>query len=207
MSSTERYSDDHSNPPKLNLSSILSPPPNSLSHFSDSISRLAATMSSISTPTDSSRDSHLDSTIALLNMCNTVLAQIEQLRLRCLRLKFAHPLLSSLISDHLSCARKALSEWEMWSSDNDSDLDLASVEEVEKTNVAVRRLREAIDSGKIANEEFRVAIIETEKVAEELTMGLDRLAAAVNKLFTVVMGSRNVVLDSYKVGVGPKKCK
>lgn len=93
----------------------------------------------------------------------------------------------------------------MWSSDNDSDLDLASVEEVEKTNVAVRRLREAIDSGKIGNEEFRVAIIETEKVAEEVTMGLDRLAAAVNKLFTVVMGSRNVVLDSYKVG--PKKCK
>lgn len=93
----------------------------------------------------------------------------------------------------------------MWSSDDDSDLDLASVEEVEKTNVAVRRLREAIDSGEIANEEFRAAIIETEKVAEEVTMGLDRLAAAVNKLFTVVMGSRNVVLDSYKVG--PKKCK
>ena len=96
----------------------------------------------------------------------------------------------------------------MWSSDNnDSDLDLAlaSVEEVEKTNVAVRRLREAINSGEIASEEFRVAIIETEKVAEEVTVGLDRLAVAVNKLFTVVMCSRNVVLDSYKVG--PEKCK
>jgi hypothetical protein len=93
----------------------------------------------------------------------------------------------------------------MLSNDTDLDLGLASVEEVEKTNVAVRRLSEAINLGEIACEEFGVAVGEMEKLTEELTVGLDRLTAAVNKLFTVVMGSRNVVLDSYKVG--PKRCK
>lgn len=94
----------------------------------------------------------------------------------------------------------------MLSNDTDSDLGLASVEEVERTNVAVRRLSEAIDSGGIGtDEELRIAVVEMEKLVEQLTVGLDHLAAAVNKLFTVVICSRNAVLDSYKVG--PKRCK
>ncbi|KAJ3706472.1 hypothetical protein LUZ61_010177 [Rhynchospora tenuis] len=211
MSPTESTSNNnHSKPPNLNPSSLLSPPPTSLSHFSDSIDCLAASISSSSTPTDSSssfssRDAYLDSTISLLNTCNTISARIEQLRLGCLRLKYAHHLLSSPSDDHLSCATKALSEWEVLSNDANSDLDLSSVEEVEKAKMAVRKLREAIDKSEIDGVELRLAAVEMEKFAEELTASLDRLAAAVNKLLTVVMGSRNEVLDSCKVG--PKSCK
>jgi hypothetical protein len=133
-------------------------------------------------------------------MCNIVSAQIEWLRLRCLRLKSVCHLFSSPSANHLSCARKTLSECEVLSNGTDLDLGLASVEEVEKTNVAVGRLSEAIDSAGIACEELRVAVGQTEKLNEVLMAGLDRLTVAVNKLFTVVIGSRNIVLDSYKAG-------
>ncbi|KAJ3680258.1 hypothetical protein LUZ60_016536 [Juncus effusus] len=201
MSLTQRFkhSPDHNSdrsklfPTPINLEFPSSS--SSLSRLSDSINLLAGAISSADVPSDSSsRDAYLDSTVSILDACNSITAQIERLRLARMKLNFALQLLSSSDTNSMNRATKLLAELDVPLCEKTSDL--GSVDELQKVERAVKRLRKEIERG----EKMKNVVDETETAIEELMVGLDCLARAVNGLFSVVLNSRNAVLDSYRVG-------
>lgn len=71
-------------------------------------------------------------------------------------------------------------------------------------------LRELIDGGVTGvgeRERLEIAVKDMGNLTEKMGEGLDRLDNGVNKMFGVVLGARNGVLDNYRVGPVEKRHK
>lgn len=91
--------------------------------------------------------------------------------------------------------------------DTEGRVVLTEIDDVAARAVSLRELIDGGVTGVGERERLEIAVKDMGNLTEKMGEGLDRLDNGVNKMFGVVLGARNGVLDNYRVGPVEKRHK